>query len=209
MIAAAPFTTTPEALAPCNLPERLKRETAADHAEVEDTVQLMGIDTMARYLAVLAAFQGFWPGIEARIDQALTAALRAELAPRWRAPRLSDDLSRLGLSSADIRALPVCTDWPRIDGPAAALGALYVTEGSALGARHISRHLNEQLGMDAASGASFFAGHGDRTGSLWLRFKALLSEHLPSEAEQDRAVLAATQTFSALNRWFKIALPHG
>ncbi|MGH6646599.1 biliverdin-producing heme oxygenase [Aquabacterium sp.] len=194
---------------PCSLPERLKRETAADHAEVEDVVQLMGIDTTARYLTVLGAFQGFWPGIEARIDHALSAALRAELAPRWRAPRLSHDLARLGLSSADIRGLPVCADWPCIDSPAAALGALYVTEGSTLGARHISRHLNERLGMDASSGASFFAGHGDQTGHLWLRFKALLSEHLPTESEQDQAVLAATQTFSALNRWFKIALRHG
>jgi heme oxygenase len=191
------------------LPERLKRETAVDHAEVEDVVQLMRIDTPARYVAVLTAFHGFWPGIEARIAQALSVPLAAEFAPRWRAARLAEDLRKLGLSSGEVGALPTCTHWPRIDSPAAALGAMYVTEGSSLGARHISRHLHERLQLDAASGASFFHGHGEQTGELWLRFKAVLAEQLPTPAEQDRAVLAATQTFSFLNQWFKLVLCHG
>lgn len=191
------------------LAERLKRDTATDHAEVEDTVQLMHIDTPARYVAVLAAFHGFWPGIEARIRQALSLPLQAEFEPRWRAGRLRDDLTTMGLSSAQIAQLPGSVHWPVIDSPAAALGAMYVTEGSSLGARHISRHLHQRLQLDAASGASFFFGHGDQTGSLWLRFKAVLAEQLPTPAEQDRAVLAATQTFSALNQWFKLALRHG
>nr|AAQ21352.1 Csw021 [uncultured bacterium] len=206
---ATTFQNAPlESLEHGALADRLKRDTATDHAEVEDTVQLMHIDTPARYVAVLAAFHGFWPGIEARIGQALSLPLQAEFAPRWRASRLSDDLARMGLPAAQITQLPVCTQWPVIDSPAAALGAMYVTEGSSLGARHISRHLHECLQLDAASGASFFFGHGQQTGSLWLRFKALLAEQLPTRAEQDRAVLAATQTFSALNRWFKLALRH-
>lgn len=198
----------PEPIQQGALADRLKRDTATDHAEVEDTVQLMHIDTPARYVAVLTAFHGFWPGIEARIGQALSLPLQSEFAPRWRASRLHDDLAKMGLPLAHMNQLPTCTEWPVIDTPAAALGAMYVTEGSSLGARHISRHLHERLQLDAASGASFFFGHGEQTGSLWLRFKAVLAEQLPTQAEQDRAVLAATQTFSALNQWFKRALRH-
>lgn len=189
-----------------DLPERLKCATATDHAEVEGSVQLMRIDSPARYVTVLTAFQGFWPGIEARIDQALPTPFKGEFACRWRAGRLHEDLIAMGLTSAQISRLPVCGQWPVIDGLAAALGAMYVTEGSTLGARHISRHLHQSLELDAASGASFFLGHGDQTGSLWLRFKSLLAEQLPAQADQDRAVLAATQTFSALNQWFKQVL---
>lgn len=191
-----------------NLLERLKCETSVDHTEVENSVQLMQIDTPARYMAVLAAFQGFWQGIESRVNQSLPARLQMEFEGRWRAERLREDLIRLGMSSHEVDQLPRCTHWPVIDSPAAALGAMYVIEGSTLGAKHISRHLHERLKLDASTGASFFSGHGDQTGSLWLRFKTRLCEELSSEPEQERAVLGARQTFSTLNQWFKRVLHH-
>lgn len=169
----------------------------------------MGIDSLARYQAVLQAFHGFWPGIESQINTALPEPVRQEWAPRWRALRLSHDLQTLGLSLDDVKALPACTTWPVIDSPAAALGALYVVEGSSLGAKHISRHLGARLNLDAGSGAWFFAGHGDQTGPCWLRFKDLLQKQLVTDADQAAAVRSACDTFSCLNHWFQLSLPHG
>lgn len=206
----APADDAIAAPTPLTLHERLKQATAADHQAVEDRVDLMGIDSLARYQRVLVAFHGFWPGIEVRINAALPSALQAEWAPRWRAARLPADLLMLGGESpAAVAALPVCRDWPAITSGAEALGALYVVEGSSLGARHISRHLQAGLGLDAASGASFFAGHGEQTGPWWLRFKAVLEQQLVTPEQQALAVQGACQTFASLNRWFASSLPHG
>lgn len=195
---------------PPTLHERLKQATAIDHQAVEDRVDLMGIDSLARYQRVLVAFHGFWPGIEVRINAALPSDLQVEWAPRWRAARLLADLLALGGESpTEVAALPVCKDWPAITNQAEALGALYVVEGSSLGARHISRHLQARLGLDAASGASFFAGHGEQTGPWWLRFKAVLEQRLITPEQQALAVQGACQTFACLNRWFAASLPHG
>lgn len=195
---------------PPTLHERLKQATAIDHQAVEDRVDLMGIVSLARYQRVLVAFHGFWPGIEVRINAALPSDLQVEWTQRWRAARLSADLLVLGGESPTAAAaLPVCKDWPAITNQAEALGALYVVEGSSLGARHISRHLQARLGLDAASGASFFAGHGEQTGPWWLRFKAVLAQGVTTPEQQALAVQGACQTFACLNRWFAASLPHG
>ncbi|RZI85066.1 MAG: hypothetical protein EOP38_06545 [Rubrivivax sp.] len=195
---------------PPTLHQRLQQATAADHQAVEERVNLMGIDSLARYQRVLVAFHGFWPGIEVRINAALPPVLQLEWAPRWRAARLPADLSVLGGESpAAVAALPVCDDWPAITNEPEALGALYVVEGSSLGARHIGRHLQARLGLDAASGASFFAGYGEHTGPWWLRFKAVLQQQLATPEQQAMAVQGARQTFASLNRWFTSSLPHG
>ncbi len=203
----APKPATPST--PLTLPERLKQHTARDHAEVEACVDLMGIDSLGRYLSVLQAFHGFWPGMEARIQVVLPPALQQEWMSRWRAARLGPDLRLLGFSADAVAALPACDTWPEISSPAAALGALYVLEGSSLGARHISRHLADRLGLSADCGAGFFAGHGAQTGALWLRFKDVLQEQLTTPTEQAMAVNAAGQTFSCLNHWFQHSLGHG
>lgn len=196
-----------EPAAPPSLHESLKHATARDHALVEARVDLMGIDSRLRYRKVLEAFFGFWPGIEARIGAALPGSLQAEWLPRWRAARLTHDLQKVGLTAQAIASLPTCQSWPTIGSMGAALGALYVVEGSSLGARHISRHLHARLGLDAETGAWFFAGHGEQTGACWLRFRELLAE-VPCEASQREAVEAASQTFSCLNRWFEENLAH-
>lgn len=204
-MASAQAPATP----PLTLAERLRQATAADHQAVEDRVDLMGIDSLARYQQVLIAFHGFWPGIESRIQAVLPPGLKAEWAPRWRAARLQADLLTLGSAATVVATLPCCQDWPEIAHEAEALGALYVIEGSSLGARHISRHLLGRLGLDAANGASFFAGHGEQTGPRWQRFREVLQQQLVTSEQQTRAVRGACQTFASLNRWFATSFAHG
>lgn len=190
-----------------DLPERIKRATGTGHAEVEAVLELMAINNRARYVAVLSAFQGIWPGLEADIAKNLPE-LADSWGPRWRAEHLRDDLRYLGLPDALIDSLPLCRDLPRLDQPAAAWGALYVVEGSALGARFIARHLHDRFGFDASHGAAFFAGQGTDTGSRWLRFKELLQIRVPPD-EQELAMQAAVDTFGSLTQWFRLTLNHG
>lgn len=51
-----------------------------------------------------------------------------------------------------------------------AMGVFYVIEGSSLGGRVIYKHIHKVLGLDADSGAAYFAGYGELTGMLWKEF---------------------------------------
>src|SRR5258708_32487212 len=101
--------------------ERLRAATKEVHAEQERQLAFMlGIDSPEAYATVLAGFLGLHDPIEsllAPVDwsgfppsgQSRPAALRADLAD-------------LGWTSAQIDAVPLCTDLPPVDGRPPALG---------------------------------------------------------------------------------------
>lgn len=103
----------------------------------------------------------------------------------WSVPRL------LGLLARDLRdlgvgRLPAIRPPMRISGASAALGALYVLEGSALGARLLLRRA-AALGFDGSFGARHLALQvADPT--RWRRFLLLLE----TMADIDRAEALAT-----------------
>jgi heme oxygenase len=135
-------------------------------------------------------------GMLGRFHGAVAAALaRSAHGPLSNAPRR---LAALRRDAAAIGAgvLPEPPDWT-LDSDAAALGALYVSEGSALGGRVIARRLDYLFGR-SAQGRTFFAGTAeDRT--HWRRVAALLAE--PREQDQaDEAVAAAEGCFALFER---------
>ncbi len=84
---------------------------------------------------------------------------------------------------------------------ASALGALYVVEGSALGARVIGRAVQQSLGVAAGSGGSFFCGAAaDAARQRWQAFCALLVGMEPrlDGAAKKRVVAGAMGCFAAL-----------
>lgn len=86
----------------------------------------------------------------------------------------------------------------------AALGSLFVVEGSALGGQVIVRRLGTQAAL--APALRYFQGHGEATRARWRRFCALLAEverecsdtPLPGPPRWCSAVQAAQATFDAL-----------
>ena len=178
---------------------RLLRETtAASHARLEQSLDLLGSSAQAaRFRALLERFHGFhrvW-------EPALADALGRDdfLVARQRTSLLHADLLALGMRATDIEALPACVEAAGLCGSApAALGSLYVLEGSTLGGRHIARHLAGAPWLPPG-GLRYFDPHGARTGQRWQETLARLEE-APAAWQHDMAD-AAVATFDLLHRW--------
>ncbi|MDC8014397.1 biliverdin-producing heme oxygenase [Tahibacter soli] len=96
-----------------------------------------------------------------------------------------------------------------LDGPAAALGSMYVLEASALGGLVVARAVSGQHGLGPSHGARYFVGWGERTGTLWREFRATLDAELgDADHLSDRACAAAVATFEALIDVFERHTPN-
>ncbi|GAC1394817.1 MAG: biliverdin-producing heme oxygenase [Polyangiales bacterium] len=186
--------------------QRLREATRVAHDRIEKSLPLLDPSlTTATYLRVLQAFHGFYAPLEPRLSRAVAGSgLPFTLEDRTKVPLLSADLGALGMTAADVEALPRCADLPRVSSASQALGVLYVVEGATLGGRIILRHLRGALELDAARGAAFFAGYGERTGEMWTRFSRHVDES-PS-IDTERVVGAAVETFDKLRSWIDTTL---
>lgn len=88
-------------------------------------------------------------------------------------------------------ALPPVT-YPVVDSYSKYIGYLYVKQGSTLGGRAISKHLQKILGLVPQRTNHFFAGFGEETGERWKQFLHLLDDNRIASQE---TVQQATATF--------------
>jgi heme oxygenase len=121
------------------------------------------------------------------------------LASRARAPAIAAALCQLGLPAAT----PVAT--LAIASTAAALGALYVLEGSSLGGRLILRDLRGR-GADT-TGLAFLDPYGDQTGAHWRALIAVLEHELATEAARAEACAGALATFALARACLRQGVP--
>jgi heme oxygenase len=178
--------------------ERLRLETGSAHQRIERTLDITSrTATQAGYRALLTRFYGFH-----RVWEAAVAPLIADRAffdPRRRTGLLARDLRALGLDRREIASLPACTPLMALPNRAAALGAMYVVEGSTLGGAIISRHVQRRLGLGPHTGCAYFGAYGKATGAMWRSFCArLLASSTP---DGDDVVAAALDSFDILQRW--------
>ena len=177
--------------------ERLRNETALQHRALEQLAGLPG--SRDRYVRRLKCFYGYvepWEQMAFAVWESCSSLAYA----RGKTERLRLDLERLGESAVCIASLPRCRDLPDLADLAIALGSLYVWEGSMLGARLISRHLQHVLGIGPQTGGAFFAGYGAETELRWREFKQLLPRLCPA-GEEERVVAGASSTFATLREW--------
>lgn len=182
-----------------SLHARLRAATAGAHAALERDLDWEArVATPRSYRDLLARLRGF----HAAYERAIGAALGDEafLAPRRRLARLDADLRHLGLGPAAIRDLPV-PEPVALRGPAEALGALYVLEGSTLGGQVIGRRIGELHGFDAARGCAYYRARGASVGPMWSAFRARLETLAGDPAAEVAALAAGIATFDALRRW--------
>lgn len=169
---------------------RLREQTAAAHAAVEDIVARSdSFGSRFRYLAWLEASHAIRSGFE----HALDAGGAAEVWPLWPtrriAPLILADISDLG--GHEPARIPV----PTPVGEAEMLGMLYVLEGSSLGARVLVGSA-AKLGFDAGLGARHLHHQaGDRV--AWRDFTARLDAEPMSPAAERACLAAALATFEA------------
>lgn len=180
-----------------SLISRLRAATAQAHARLETALALIPADR-DRFIIVLEAFLGF--------HRVWEPAMRAQsrLAPlfegRTRRGLLERDLLALGCTPQALAALPDC---PRAAGlaadPYAALGSLYVMEGSTLGGRVISAALAEAGGFPPG-GLAYFNPYGERTGAMWRAFRAEAEAFAPVHTH-GCVERGALDCFALLTEW--------
>ncbi|HEX8325236.1 MAG TPA: biliverdin-producing heme oxygenase [Tepidisphaeraceae bacterium] len=195
--------TTPDNALPVTLSVRLREQTRASHERIESVLDLMrpGL-TLERYARLLER----WHGFEQTWERVGPAVLGGRVPggffdARRRLPMLRADLLAVGLTADHVDALPAVPDnaLPWHDAPAA-LGVLYVIEGSTLGGQHVAKFIRGHLPLTAEHGISYFSSYGPDVGKRWRETKALLDA--PSFAADEAVVVtSANATFDYLATW--------
>lgn len=178
--------------------EKIRSASQHEHTRLERTLfpYLERIETKDEYTRLLKAFYGYlWP-VQQLVVKHIKENMMPDIGQRRNAALILGDLEELG-ANGDI---VLCTCLPKIDSHAAALGALYVMEGSTLGGKIISGMISEKLGTNAA--LNFFNGYRENTGKMWKAFLA----NLASNENQDHngtIVESVSETFSLFDKWLK------
>lgn len=161
----------------------LRERTAEAHAAVDAAVGgFHDLPSYGRYLRSIAAFRR-------PIEDRLSSVAWPEVLLDWRPARVGEaiaaDLADLGITPDVSRLQPV-----RLDGDSL-FGALYVLEGSALGARLLLKRA-ESIGLTEAFGARHLALLGSNIDG-WRGFLTRLEQVEPFDLEV--ALEASLATF--------------
>ncbi|WEK56636.1 MAG: biliverdin-producing heme oxygenase [Candidatus Brevundimonas phytovorans] len=135
----------------------------------------------ADYAAFLQAQASAFMGVEGALDGAEAGAYLPDWPERRRSAALRSDLSLMGL------ALPEPASVTPFRGEAEILGAIYVLEGSRLGAAVLIRSVSENLPRSFLSSGNPAA---------WRALASVLDERLSSPDRFDRAASAACSVFT-------------
>lgn len=180
---------------------RLKQETTAAHARIEDHPRLAalarGAVSEAEYRQILLLKLAFWRPVERAIAGAADwATLGAPLAGHEGAPRLVADLQDLGCTASELAALPDCAEIPQIQTVWQAVGCRYVLAGASLGGKVIARALDKTC---RSFPLRFYTSGGESIGRAWKSFCNTLDSLRPTEREEGTIIGAACDTFARLH----------
>lgn len=182
---------------------RLRVETNTLHRELEAHVQIVR-ENVSRddYAQFLIAQLGFHRPFEKRFSEidGLVARL-PDLTRRKKSHLIESDLIALGFERDEVTTLPLCEQLPVMNGVDRALGALYVLEGSTLGAAYIYRHLQNVLSETELGEARFLTCYGADTGRMWKAFRGYVLD-AQSALDEGALVETACATFSVIKDWF-------
>jgi len=167
--------------------ERLKRETHALHEQLDTGIAAREPFTdRDRYAAFVEVQYRFYAGIEPLYRHPGMADLIPGLPSRSRLDAAREDLAHLGRPVPDVAPLPIP------DGEA--LGWLYVSEGSTLGAAFLLKAV-EAIGLDEQHGARHLAAAPEGRGRHWRDFKDALNAVMLTPEEDEAVVAGALAAF--------------
>lgn len=190
---------------PAKILEQLRASTRAAHTSIETVPalnRLLSADLAAAdYVQTLRRLHAFHAGIEPGLERALRGKSRAAALL---------DGTRLAAIAADIAwfgAAPLPPRRPQSppDCRAAALGVLYVVEGSNLGGRVIGRHVAKSLGIGPGAGASYHCGlTAEDARRRWRVLEEALHIEIDAAGVGGEPLTAmALATFGALESWMR------
>ena len=173
--------------------KRLKAASSSEHDTVDQLVMsVRPFDDRERYVRFLTVQHRFHGSLQ---------ALYSDPSLNRRLPGLAL-LSRFGAVQQDLRDLGV-TEPPAPEAVEAtfarALGWLYCSEGSNLGAAFLFKQ-TQRLGLDAEQGARHLAPHPDGRALHWREFVATLDGLTLSDAQEAHAIEGAIAAFDSYRR---------
>lgn len=174
----------------------LRFSTRFLHDSLESQVDWKtALSSLAGYCQLLASIRT----VQRPVDRILAELLPDEPAERRNASWIDRDLQwaagRPGAPTVTPDRQDADLSW--ITEPAQAAGAVYVFEGSTLGAAVLAKQVRENLGATADAGCEYFSAYGDQTVPRWRQTKAWLDERLTTQEQLDAAAQAAQRTFMA------------
>ncbi|MDO7910888.1 biliverdin-producing heme oxygenase [Pseudomonas sp. 22-AL-CL-001] len=173
--------------------KRLKAASSSEHDTVDQLVMsVRPFDDRERYVRFLTVQHRFHGSLQ---------ALYSDPSLNRRLPGLAL-LSRFDAVQQDLRDLGVTV--PPAPEPvdatvAQALGWLYCSEGSNLGAAFLFKQ-TQRLGLDAERGARHLAPHPDGRALHWREFVAALDGLDLSDAQEAHAIEGAIAAFDSYRR---------
>ncbi len=176
-------TSTSPALS-MSISQRLKQTTAAEHDRMELLMaQAKVFESKQNYAQFTLSQYYFQQDIEHLYADPTVMELIPDLDIRGRAQAALLDLQDLGLVPQNDEIATTQVDFPQ------ALGWIYVSEGSTLGAAFLYKEAQAKLGLDENNGARNLAAYPEGRMRAWKRFKQTLDDAQFSE-QQQQAILA-------------------
>lgn len=180
----------------------LRQQTGESHTRLEENEFSKAIltpsVTLADYQVYIAKLYGVTIACENDIFPLLAEDF-PDLEGRYKSQLILEDLLKTGFSAEEIASLPVYKFESATLG--AALGVMYVLEGSTLGGRILYKHMNQNLGLDAENGASYFWGYGQDTGSFWKVFITKFADLAAGQNCENEVISNAVSTFDEIGNW--------
>ena len=176
-----------------SLHERLRAATAPLHRATEAAFDADDrLATMAGYIDLLDRLWSLHAGVEDALRNHGCSLPGLALEALRRSPLIALDIATLAGRPPRLPRAGLA-----YASPGAALGGIYVVEGSILGGRVLMRRAERSLGVSATLGCRFLAGDGAATGARWRTFLAALAT-LPAAGDAaDAAEGGARGTFAA------------
>lgn len=183
------------------LSQRLKHETASEHERMHQLMAhgapFSSRDAYARFVAAQYLFQR---DVEHLFDDPAVRAAVPDLDSRGRQQAALADLRDLGQDAPDEALASAGVRMPE------ALGWLYVSEGSTLGAAFLFKEAQANLGLSAEFGARNLAAYPEGRATVWRRFVAALDSDSLDVAEHDAIIAGANAAYARfgqlLTRYF-------
>lgn len=173
---------------------RLREATREAHAALDQALMDRGsFASDAGYRPFLAMQHAFHHDIDALYQDPALARLIPGLSTRRRLPAIAADMADLGLDAAT-QATPLFGPG-HMPTPAAALGWLYVAEGSTLGAA-VLRKLVAGFGLGDHFGARHLAPAGAGPARHWQQFVGALDAAELDEVGEADAIAGARAAFA-------------
>lgn len=186
------------------LSQRLKTDTADLHERMHGLMERgQPFANRDNYACFVQAQYYFQRDVEHLFDDPALQAAVPDLQVRGREAASLADLHDLGITPAPENIVTANITMP------AALGWLYVSEGSTLGAAFLLKEAKANLGLSETFGARNLAAYPEGRALVWKRFVSFLDQPTLTEADHDAVIAGAAAAFerfgTLLTRHFQLA----